>query len=125
MQAHWEGQYLYIYSGREFQTKNPDMTKVGQEDPFSKVQCIKLDTITSVDVDQKHHTITIWIGSRPIHCSFGTRNCYKINCHGAFLEVLTEALGLNRQYIWNLERRNSQTALSVQRGDECYDEDSE
>lgn len=125
MQAHWEGQYLYIYSGREYQTKNPDMTKVGQEDLFSKVQCIKIDSITSVDVDQKHQTITLWIGARPIHCSFGDRNCYRINCHGAFLEVLTEALQLNRQFLWNLERRNSQTALSVQRGDERYDEDSE
>ena len=125
MQAHWEGQYLYIYSGREYQTKNPDMTKVGQEDPFSKVQCIKIDSITAVDVDQKHQTVTIWVGARPIHCSFGNRNCYRINCHGAFLEVLTEALHLNRQFLWNLERRNSQTALSVQRGDETYDEDSE
>ena len=125
MQAHWEGQYLYIYSGREYQTKNPDMTKVGNEDPFSKVQCIKIDSITSVDVDQTRQTITIWVGARPIHCSFGNRNCYRMNCHGAFLEVLTEALHLNRQFLWNLERRNSQTALSVQRGDETYDEDSE
>lgn len=125
MQVHWEGPYLYIYSGREFQTKNPDMTKVGQEDPFSKVQCIRLDSITSVEVDHKHFTITLWMGARPIHCSFGDRNCYKINCHGAFLEVLIEALHLNRQFLWNLERRNSQTALSVQRGDEQYNEDSE
>lgn len=125
MQAHSEGQYLYIYSGREYTTANPDMTKVGQEDPFSKVQCIRIECITSVDVDHKNFTITIWIGARPIHCSFGDRNCYKINCHGAFLEVLTEALSLNRKSIWNLNRRNSQTALSVQRGDERLDEDSE
>ena len=125
MQAHWEGQYLYIYSGREYTTVNPDMTKVGQEDPFSKVQCIRIESITSVDVDHKNFTITIWIGARPVHCSFGDRNCYKINCHGAFLEVLTEALSLKRESIWKLDRRNSQTALSVQRGDERYDEDSE
>lgn len=125
MQAHWEGQYLYIYSGREYQTRNPDMTKVGQEDSFSKVHCIRIDSITSVEVDHKHFTITLWMGTRPIHCSFGDRNCYKINCHGAFLEVLTEALSLNREYLWNMNRRNSQTALSVQRGDEANGEDSE
>ena len=125
MQAHWEGQYLYIYSGREYSIRNPDMTQVGQEDPFSKVQCVRIDSITSVDVDQKEFTITLWIGARPIHCSFGNRNCYKINCHSAFLEVLTQALSLKREYIWNLSRRNSQTALSVQRGDETYAEDSE
>lgn len=125
MQAHWEGQYLYIYSGREYQEKNPDLSKVGQEDPFSKVQCIRVESITAVDVDHKEFTITIWIGQRPIHCSFGDRNCYKINCHGAFLEVLTQAMSLNREYLWNLNRRSSQTALSVQRGDEHQDEDSE
>lgn len=125
MQAHWEGQYLYIYSGREYQTANLDKSQVGKEDTFSKVQCIKLDSITSVDIDQTQFTITIWVGARPIHCSFGNRNCYKINCHGAFLEVLIEALHLNRHFVWDLKRRNSQTALSVQRGDEHYGEDSE
>jgi hypothetical protein len=125
MQAVWEGQYLYIYSGREIQENNPDMTQVGEKDPFSKVQCIKISSITSVDVDHTQFTITIWIGARPIHCSFGNRNCYKINCHGAFLAVLQDALNLNSQFVWGLDCRNSQTALSVQRGDECYDEDSE
>ena len=125
MQAHCEGPYLYIYSGREYDTVNPDMTKVGQEDPFSKVQCIRLDSITSVDFDHKYFTVTLWIGARPIHCSFGNRNCYKINCYGAFVDVLTEALSLSREHIWNLQRRGSQTALSVQRGDEQYTEDSE
>jgi hypothetical protein len=125
MQVEWEGQYLYLYSGREYQTSNPDMTKVGQEDPFSKVQCIKIDSITSVDIDHKHFTVTLWVGARPIHCSFGERNCYKINCHGHFIEVLHEALGIRREYVWNLDRRNSQTALSVQRGDEYSNEDSE
>jgi len=125
MQLEREGQYLYLYTGREYQIRNPDMTKVGQEDPFSKVQCIKIDSITSVEIDHKHFTVTIWVGARPIHCSFGERNCYKINCHGAFIDVLSEALLLHREFIWNFERRNSQTALSVQRGDECYNEESE
>ena len=125
MQAHWEGQYLYIYSGREIPEKNPDMSQVGEKDPFSKVQCIKISSITSIDIDHTHFTITLWIGARPIHCSFGNRNCYKINCHRAFLGVLQEALGVKAEYVWDLNRRNSQTALSVQRGDERYDEDSE
>ena len=124
MQAHRQGQYLYIYSGREIQEKNPDMSKVGQEDPFSHVQVIRIESIKSVDIDQKHKTITIWIGARPIHCTFGDRNCYRINCYGAFLDVLTEAMSLNREYVWDFKRRNSQTALSVQRGDD-RDEDSE
>jgi len=125
MQVVWEGQYLYIYSGREIPERNPDMTQVGEKDPFSKVQCIKISSITSIDVNHADFTITIWIGARPIHCSFGDRNCYKINCHGAFLKVLQDALNLNPQFVWGLDRRNSQTALSVQRGDERYDEDSE
>lgn len=125
MQAHWEGQYLYIYTGREIPEKNPDMSQVGEKDPFSKVQCIKISSITSVDIDHTHFTITLWIGARPIHCSFGNRNCYKINCHRAFLGVLQEALGLKPEYVWGLNRQNLQTVLSVQRGDERYDEDSE
>jgi hypothetical protein len=125
MQVEWEGQYLYLYSGRKYATANPDMTQIGKEDEFTKVQCIKINSITSVDIDHKDFTVTIWVGARPIHCSFGDRNCYKINCHGAFVEVLTEALSFDRERIWNLGRRNSQTALSVQRGDECHNEDSE
>ena len=125
MQAHWQGQYLYLYSGRNIQEKNADMTKVGKEDPFAKVQCIRIDSITSVDVYHTQFTITLWIGQRPIHCSFGDRNCHKINCHAAFLTVLAEALHFNAQFVWGMDRRNSETALSVQRGDTRYDEDSE
>lgn len=125
MQVEWKGTYLYLYSGRQYAKANPDMTQVGQEDEFTNVQCIKIKSITSVDIDHKHFTVTIWIGARPIYCSFGERNCYKINCHGAFVEVLQKALGIEREYVWGLNRRNSQTALSVQRGDECYNEDSE
>jgi hypothetical protein len=125
MQVEWKGQYLYLYRGREYQTKNPDMTQVGQEDPFASVDCIKIDSITSVDINHKAFRVTIWVGGRPIYCSFGDRNCYKINCFGAFVETLLDALNLDRQQIWDFNRRNSQTALSVQRGDERYDEDSE
>jgi hypothetical protein len=125
MQAEWEGQYLYIYNGRDIQRSNADMTQVGKEDPFSRVQCIKVESITTVDIDHKHFRITIWVGPRPIYCSFGNRNCYKINCFTAFLGVLQQALSLRVERVWELHRRNSQTALSVQRGDECYDEDSE
>ena len=125
MQVEWKGQYLYLYKGRECHILNPKMNEVGKDDPFSTVQCIKIDTITSVDIDHKRFQVTLWVGQRPIHCSFGDRNCYKINCFGAFVEVLLEALNLDRDHVWNLERRNSQTALSVQRGDELNDEDSE
>lgn len=125
MQAHREGPFLYIYSGRDYYEKNPDMTKVGEKDPFSRVQCIPIANITSVDLDHKHFTITLWVGSRPIHCSFGRRNCYKINCHSAFVEVLTEALGLSREMIWDFNKRNDQTALSVQRCEESNGDDSD
>jgi len=122
MQAEHTGPFLYIYSGRAFLTKEPDRTKVGQEDPFSKVECVRIDSITSVVVDHKDFTITLWTGARPIHCSFGDRNCYKINCFHAFLDVLAQCLHLPPQNLFDLGRRNEQTALSVQRGDA---EDSE
>lgn len=123
MQAEWEGQYLYIYSGRDYEVKKPDMKQVGKEDPFSELQIVKLDSITSIDVNHKDCTITLWLGARPIHCSFGNRNCYKINCFHEFMLVLEEALHIKPAYIWNMKRRNSQTALSVQREDEVQEKD--
>jgi hypothetical protein len=125
MQAHRDGPFLYIYSGRDSYEKNPDPSKVGEKDPFSRVHCIRIDAITSVENDQKNCTVTIWVGMRPIYCSFGTRNCYKINCHGAFLHVLAEALGLSPEMIWDMNKRNEQTALSVQRCDEGLGDDSD
>lgn len=120
MQAVYEGQYLYIYSGREYETKNPDITKVGEEDPFSQVEILRVNSIHSVGIDHKTYTVTLHCSGRPcpLVCTFGSRNCYKINCFSAFLEVLQQALSIPAPYIWDLKRRNSQTALSVQRCDQ-------
>lgn len=120
MQIEYTGRFLYLYSGREIHYKDPGMNEVGNKDPFSKVQCIAVDAVTGVEIDHKEFTVKLYVKGHtyPIHCSFGDRNCYKINCFGAFLEVLQRALCLDPEMIWNLQRRSEQTALSVQRKDE-------
>lgn len=121
MQADVSGNWLYIYSGREFSTKNPDMTQIGEKDPFQVVHCIRLDQITGVKVDHvfDDQSITIFANGHiyPIRCTFGARNCHRINCHGMFLDKITDVLGLCRSRIWDLERRHKETALSETRAD--------
>lgn len=125
MQVEISGNWVYIYSGREFRLKEPDMTKVGFEDPFQVVHCIKLDEITGMKVDHvfEDQTVTLFVRGHqyPIRCTFGRRNCYRINCFGAFVVKLGDALGIPRPFLWDLERRDEQTALSVQRSDEQTD----
>jgi hypothetical protein len=120
MQIEHTGRFLYLYSGRQFLYNDPNMEEVGKKDPFSKVHCIAIDAITGVEIDHKECTVKLYAKGHtyPIYCSFGNRNCYKINCFGAFVEVLMEALNFDRKNIWNLEKRNEQTALSSQRKDE-------
>jgi hypothetical protein len=120
MQVEYTGRFLYLYSGREFQCKDPNMNDVGREDAFSKVQCIAVNAVTGVEIDHKEFTVKLYVKgfTYPIQCSFGCRNCYKINCFTAFLETLQRALSLPSEMIWNLQRRSEQTALSVQRKDE-------
>ncbi len=120
MQIEYEGRFLYFYSGRDYDCKNPDMNDVGEKDPFSKVHCIAVDAVTGVEIDQKECTVKLYVKGHtyPIYCTFGSRNCYKINCFGNFIEVLHSALNLSRDKVWNLHRRSEQTALSVQRKDE-------
>ena len=121
MQADVSGNWLYIFSGREFQQKNPDMTQVGKEDPFQVVHCIRLDQITGVKVDHvfEDQSVTIYANGHPypIHCTFGRRNCYRINCHNDFVQIIARAVGLSPENIWALDKRNEQTALSETRGD--------
>lgn len=121
MQVDISGNWLYVYSGREFRMKNPDMTKVGEEDPFQVVHCIRLDQITGVKVDHifEDQSITIYANGHqyPIRLTFGQRNCYRINCHGAATTKICDALGIPREFIWDMNRRNNQTALSEQRID--------
>lgn len=118
MQLEKKDNYLYLYSGRQYMEKNPDITKVGEEDPFAKVQIIKIDSITGVEIDHKDQTVTLWCGTRPIYCSFGYRNCHRLNCFYAFLDVLIEAWPFDPQMVYSMKRRNSETALAIQRGDE-------
>jgi hypothetical protein len=122
MQVDISGSWVYIYSGREFREKNPNMNEVGENDPFEVVHCIKLDQITGIKVDHvfEDQSITIFANGHPypIRCTFGRRNCYRINCHGEFVSKISEALGIPPAFIWNMERRGKQTALSSQRVDE-------
>ena len=125
MQVEISGNWVYIYSGREFLMKNPDMTKVGFEDPFQVVHCIKLDEITGMKMDHvfEDQSVTLFVRGHPypIRLSFGRRNCYRINCHGEAVCKLGDALGIPREFLWGLDRRSEQTALSVQRADEQTD----
>lgn len=120
MQIEYTGRFLYLYSGRDYQCKDINMNEVGDKDPFSKVQCIAVDAVTGVEIDHKDFTVKLFLKgfTYPIYCSFGDRNCYKINCFTAFLEILQRALNLSSEMVWNLQRRSEQTALSVQRKDE-------
>lgn len=120
MQAEYKKPYLYIYSGRYIQKNQNLVDDIGKSDSFTSVHCILAKHITSVDVDHHNYTITIHVKGRayPIYCSFGERNCYKINCHSIFLSVLAEATEIDIPMVYNLNCRNEQTALSVQRQDE-------
>lgn len=121
MQADVSGNWLFIYSGREFRMKNPDMAQVGQEDAFQVVHCIRLDQITGVKVDHvfEDQSITIFANGHPypIRMTFGRRNCYRISCSGEAICKICDSLKIPREFIWDMERRNSQTALSEQRSD--------
>lgn len=119
MQVEHVGDWLYIYEGRDVDLTKADLTIVGKEDPFQQVRAIKISSITSIKVDHEFHTqqITLYTPSMVI-LDFGTRNCYRINCFMETLSTITDALGLDRNQIFDLERRGSQTALSVQRSDE-------
>lgn len=122
MQVEHKGDWLYIYSGREFKFENPDMTAVGKEDPFERVQAIKVSSITSIKVDYvfRNQQIILYTPSVVI-LEFGRRNCHRINCFYEALSIVTEALGLDRDQFMDLARRGEETANSVQRGDEIND----
>ena len=120
MQLETTGRFLYLYSGRQFLCKDPNMNEVGREDPFSKVQCIAIDAVTGVEIDHKNLTVKLFVKgfTYPIFCSFGERNCYKNNCFTDFLATLQRALYFDVGMVWDLQRRSEQTALSVQRKDD-------
>ena len=122
MQVEISGNWVYVYSGREYLEKNPDPKEVGFNDPFEVVHCIKLDEITGMKVDHvfEDQRIDIFVRGHmyPIRLNFGRRNCYRINCYGHAVSKLGDALGIPREFLWDLRRRDQQTALSVQRSDE-------
>ncbi len=127
MQVEVSGNWVYVYSGRTTNEKNPDLKEVGYKDPFEVVHCIRLDKITGIKVDHvfEDQSLTIFAEGHPypIRLTFGRRNCYRINCHGAAVCALQDALGISREFVWGLDRRSEQTALSVQRGDENMEVD--
>jgi hypothetical protein len=122
MQVEVSGNWVYVYSGRTTQGKNADPKDIGYNDPFEVVQCIRLDKITGLKVDHgfEETSLTIFAEGHayPIYLTFGQRNCYRLNCHGAAVCKIGDALGIPREFIWELNRRSEQTALSVQRADE-------
>lgn len=127
MQVEISGNWVFVYSGRTTRETNPDLNEVGYKDPFEVVHCIRLDKITGIKVDQmfEDRSLTIFAEGHtyPIRLTFGRRNCYRLNCHGEAVCKLQDALGIPREFIWDMDRRSEQTALSVQRGDEQMEED--
>lgn len=118
MQADISGNHLFIYSGRDPKYYNPETKEIiyKMDDPFSTVQIIRIDKISNVEINHKEFTFKIYVSGMnyPIYCTFGERNCYKINCFYAFLDVIQKALKYDHECGNNMNRRNSQTALSVQ-----------
>ena len=118
MQAELSGNFLYIYSGRNPMYCNPETKETIYKinDPFAKVQCIRIDKISNVEIDYKEQSLKLYVMGMPypIFCTFGERNCYRINCFYAFVDVISKAMKFTGDYSMNLERRDSQTALSYQ-----------
>jgi hypothetical protein len=127
MQVEVSGNWVYVYSGRTINEKHPNLTEVGYNDPFEVVHCIRLDKITGLKVDHVFEEMSVTIFAEghvyPIRLTFGSRNCYRINCHGAAVCKLQDALGIPREFVWDMNKRSEQTALSVQRADERIEED--
>ena len=124
MQCEIKGEWVYIYSGRTSMWKEDSeqykKDPIGKNDPFTTFHAIRLNSITGLKVDDDEYVVTIYANGHqyPIRVTFGQRNCYKINTHNAFACKLADALGLDRMFMFDLHRRNEQTALAVQRGDE-------
>jgi hypothetical protein len=121
MQADLSGNFLYIYSGRNPKYMNPEtqQTIYKLEDPFAKVQIIRIDKISNVEIDYKEENLKIYVSGMnyPIFCSFGERNCYRINCFYEFVNAIQTALQCDFDKANNLDKRNEQTGLSVQPSD--------
>ena len=129
MQAELNGNFLYIYTGRNPLTWNPQTKQIiyKMDDPFAKVQIIRVDMISNVEIDYKEESLKIYVNGMnyPIFCTFGTRNCYRINCFHAFVDVIAKAMKFSGDYYFNLERRNEQTALSYQPEEAHQEEDDD
>jgi hypothetical protein len=121
MQADLSGNYLFIYSGRAPKTMNLETKKLvyKMDDPFSEVKIIRIDKISSVDINYKEQNLKIYVDGmyHPIYCSFGERNCYRINCFYEFVDIIQKAMNYDFTKGFDMEKRSSQTALSVQPSD--------
>lgn len=126
MQADISGNHLFIYSGRDPRTINPETRKIvyKMDDPFAEVKIIRIDKISCVDINYKEQNLKIYVDGmyHPIFCSFGEHNCYRINCFYAFVEVVQKGLQCDWNKANNMECRNEQTGLSVQPSDILDDE---
>jgi hypothetical protein len=115
MQAEAKGDFLYIYSGRNIVNRSAKEV----DDPFSTVQAIRISQITSVEFDDNNFTGKIYISgaSYPIYCTFGERNCHKINCFFAFRDIVFKAVGLDHSMIYELAKRDSEVSAAITRAD--------
>lgn len=120
MQADLSGNFLFIYSERYATKCNPETKEsiYQLDDAFGEVKIIRIDKISCVDVDFNNMTLKIHVDgmSYPIYCSFGERNCYKINCFHDFLDVIHKALKCDYTKGFDILfgiKRDKQTQLSV------------
>ena len=100
MQGDFDDTWFYIYSGRDQISSIPETEP---NDPFAIVRAVRLDMITGWENDMKNCEIRIYArGNSPIVCTFGYGGCHTINCHGAFLCKLQEALKLDGDRVWDM-----------------------
>lgn len=127
MQVELSGNHLFIYSGRDPERRNPTTNKIIYElnDPFSRVQIIRVDKISSVEIDysEEYFKLNIEGFQYPILCTFGNRNCYRINSFYEAIDVIKEALKYDHDKGCNMNRRSKNTSLCVQPADVMREEE--
>lgn len=116
MQCEIRGDWVYILSGRLIYDKRPESEP---HDPFETVHVIHKSRITGIRVNHRDFTVDIFVEGHTchIHCSFGYRNCHKINTHGMFVQKLVELLGLDTSLIWCDNVRDPEVSNAMTRED--------
>lgn len=124
MQAEVKGDFIYLYSGRNIENLSHPEVK----DPFARVKAVRISAITGAEIDYQNEQVILYAQGFhcPIYCTFGDRNCHRINCFYDFVPIIQKALGLDYDLTTDLKRRNSETSNAITRADQkLLDDDGE